>query len=449
MLIDQFDVAEAIFFFDEQIVIKEMLYPEFEAVLDGYVPLSEFSGRAVKAVYGQIASGYRLKSVVFFNVSFDEEGWVDRSWNVPLQQLAETAKLSPDPKFSHIKLACKSHCEVSWQQKSLWDPELSNGEGDLKMLEETIRKNRLGIIFRQSSAGGQDTSNKEIPTLIEAGVVASEAVGQAQIESLNKQHRLEISLLKNKYQQQVADIKRQFASVKAGLEADNRELAERLKKERVNLQESHNQLEQQKSKISGLREYFEDKIRNEKQVDQGQLDVLKQNHLVEMQLQVSEATHQLEQELKEAKEQLDFRNVELMYMNTQEESLNSEIDRLTTENQELLATSGDRLLGTLESKGISFVAFQPGAGHMTISLVDLSRYLSNPVTYTAEFLGITLANYEAWKEHSKNPVCQAIDEFGGVCGKPIPRIEQPNQFFLGENDRCKEHISSSPFSDKS
>src|SRR5690625_1694444 len=42
---------EAVFLFSGDAIDREMLYPEFEAILDGFVPMPENAGGTAKAVY--------------------------------------------------------------------------------------------------------------------------------------------------------------------------------------------------------------------------------------------------------------------------------------------------------------------------------------------------------------------------------------------------------------
>lgn len=444
MLLDTFDTAEAVFFYRENSVAKEMLHSEFEAILDGYVPLTEFANSEMLAAYVEIAWDYSVRAAVFFKVAFDREGWVDPQWNVPLRQLAESGEQGPDLGKGPIKLSCYSQSPISWQQKNLWDPDIAPDSPQMQSLIKTIQDNRLGILFKKNSAQGNQSSS-DIPLLTDGSSSIASALLQEQLQTLGKQQKLELSLEKNRFQQESSELKRQYTERLQAIQDDKSGIQQALDRANEKIADLEEQLESQSSRMAGLREFFEEKLRNEKQVDQDQLDILKQNHLVELQLKVSEATYALEQDLKDVKEQLDYRDVELMYMNTQEEALNSEIDRLLAEKQKLFESSGDQLLGKMAEKGVSFVAFQPGAGHMTVPTNNIADYMSDPVAYAAHEIGISVTVYKAWKEHSKNPVCNAITASGEVCGKRIPRVERPIDFFPGESDRCAESLIRDPF----
>ena len=75
---------EAIVFFADGAIIKEMLYTEFEALLDCVVPMREFVGRNMQAAYVRVDSALAVVATVLFYAPFDERGFPEQSWNVPL-----------------------------------------------------------------------------------------------------------------------------------------------------------------------------------------------------------------------------------------------------------------------------------------------------------------------------------------------------------------------------
>ncbi|HCS29016.1 MAG TPA: chromosome partitioning protein ParA, partial [Spongiibacteraceae bacterium] len=111
---------EAVIFFKGDLVDKEVLYPEFEAVLDGYIGLPGYAGRVVKAVFLQITPRLNIQSAVFFTVPFTDDGQVEASWNIPLQHLADHGLNGPNLGEGVIRLACRSSCPVAWYKDKLW-----------------------------------------------------------------------------------------------------------------------------------------------------------------------------------------------------------------------------------------------------------------------------------------------------------------------------------------
>lgn len=59
-------MVEAVMFFAGQKISKQMLYPEFEAVLDGVVNMPEFIDQQMRAVYVLINPRLLVRSLVFF-----------------------------------------------------------------------------------------------------------------------------------------------------------------------------------------------------------------------------------------------------------------------------------------------------------------------------------------------------------------------------------------------
>ncbi len=129
-------VHHAVVFFDANAVVKEMLQVEFEAVLDQVVGLSEFAGREINACFLRINQRLQIVGAVFFLVDFDARGYVNRSWNVPIEHLIENAGRGPDLGGGRIRLACRSQCSVPWHARQLWDPVL---EGDGSSLQQMVQ----------------------------------------------------------------------------------------------------------------------------------------------------------------------------------------------------------------------------------------------------------------------------------------------------------------------
>ena len=113
------------------------------------------------------------------------------------------------------------------------------------------------------------------------------------------------------------------------------------------------------------------------QVNQTQLNELEQRFALESSAKVDAMTTEL-------KERLDMREVELFYRDEQIKRLSQEMALIREEKQQLIDTSGDRVLKQLVDKGISFVALQPGDEHLNIPLNAMSSYLESPLDYFAE-----------------------------------------------------------------
>jgi len=139
------ELFEAIIFFGKKIIAKEMRYAEFEAVLDGVVGITELANKEVNAAYVKITPALKVHSIVTFQIEFNDRGFADEDWNIPLRHLADNAGPGPDLGGGPIRLACRSQCSVSWYQRELWEP--NQREIDhFQLLREAVTRNKLGII---------------------------------------------------------------------------------------------------------------------------------------------------------------------------------------------------------------------------------------------------------------------------------------------------------------
>lgn len=140
---------------------------EFDALLDGLVEMPEFSRQRLKAVYAQIDGQLNIRGLLFFGVPFTGDGHVAPEWNIPLQQLVQSAGRGPDLGAGPIRLVCKSQCSVPWHQENLWDP----SQKMLQLLMQTVSRNKLGIIREQANAAvAGDGWDDDIPVLAPAAV---------------------------------------------------------------------------------------------------------------------------------------------------------------------------------------------------------------------------------------------------------------------------------------
>lgn len=146
-------ISEAIVFFDAQgQVCRQMRVPEFEAVLDGIVKLSEYQGLTMRCAYLLINSRLLVRSAVLFTLDFDAQGAADSTWNLPLRKLAEKAERGPDLGAGPIRLACRSQCPIEWHQMHLWDCY----DQELQNLRPVLRRNQLGLMADEDLGTGEN-----------------------------------------------------------------------------------------------------------------------------------------------------------------------------------------------------------------------------------------------------------------------------------------------------
>lgn len=429
--------TEAIIFFGDHQVIKEMLYPEFEAILDHVVGIPEFAGQKVAAAYLRIDQYLKPTAAVLFHISFDSGGNADPSWNLPLQHLADKAGKGPDLGAGPIQLACRSQCSVSWHQRELWDPTVDSKPTTFEKISALLKRNRLGLACESPP----EEPKVDIPIL---EVAAADTQGE--LEALRKQlykefkrrqselldeQKLRIETLKSEAREHVEKLHRHYRSevnqLKEQVSTADQQLTDQKNKNR----KYKETLQQQAQGLHDEREAFQKNLAQAKSVESDQIAALEQKFEQELQ-----AT--LDTKVAELKEMLEMRDVELFYREEQMGSLRDEISQLRSEKQALLSDGGDQLLTKLAQSGITFVAYQPGLDHLAVPQMDLFSYLESPAAYVAEKYGVDESLYEQWLTHYQLPVCQhEVDD--SICGEPIDKVERPSDFIPNDSNRCSKH----------
>ena len=148
--------AEAIFFFDNGQVIKEMLHVEFEAVLDGVVGIPECKSELHQAAYVSIGSELRVLTVVLFTIEFDGDGHVLKTWNLPLRYLASQADMGPNLGEGAIKIMSACNCGDPEYVQHMWDCGKSLVEV-LTSIKGAVKRNKLSLYLDAGNAGFADT----------------------------------------------------------------------------------------------------------------------------------------------------------------------------------------------------------------------------------------------------------------------------------------------------
>ncbi len=431
--------AEAIFIFSGKDVVREMHFSEFEAVLEGFVPLVEQAAQTVNAVYLRVGSGCRVTAAVFFLIEFDKGGFADRRWNVPIEQLAETSAEGPDLGAGPIRLACRSQCAIAWHQQQLWDPQMSPHCNHFASIKRSLERNALHLVIpedvptlsvepaNETQTQGQTSSVSE-----EKALEANDSKWRARVAQTIKEARLRVSTLRHQTQQQVDDLQDQLRLQNEQFKRERGLLEQELRRQAVKAEELQLVIDGQEQKLKGLREYFEHKLMNLKNVDAASIDSLRQHLQADFDSELAEVKLRYE-------EKLQMRDVEVMYRDTQLAGLAEEIEKLQSEKQVLLESSGNNLLEQIQRSGISFVSFQPGAGHMTIPVEDVSRFMDDSEEYTADKCRVDVNQFRLWRRHYQDPVCGREIANGTICGKLLTRVDRPADFVEGSSDCCSDH----------
>jgi hypothetical protein len=423
----------AVLIFEDNKVSREMLYSEFEAILDGFAPMPELSSKNVEAVFVQLTGQLLVKSAVFFYISFDEEGFADKRWNIPLQQLAENSSKGPDLGAGAIRLACRSQCCIEWHQQKLWDPEMDAAGIHFGGIKASIKANRMGFIEDEVPPQPEDSVS---PSVSVQNSGHSQALSQLQkrCDEIQRENKLRLSSQSEKHEAHSQSLKNKFQAHIHKARCTLEEMQTQLQVELTKNHELKEIIDGQATKIEGLREYFEHKLAKAQNTGEGELNDLRKGYETDLEVQVSAATAEL-------KEQLKIKEVELMYRETQQENLLEEIKKAQIEKNELLANSGNQLLEKLSENDINFVSYQPGAGHMAISVDEIPEFLADRHQFVADKCGVSKRLYLEWLESYGNPVCHSFVEGAVHCGKPVPRVENPSDWLIGETDRCELHKS--------
>lgn len=207
-------LTEAVIFFSDQGIAREMLYPEFEALLDGLVVAPDHADETVEAVFLQINPRLHVRAAVFFTLDFDMDGYVNRLWNLPLRNIAEKAGRGPDMGGGPIRLACLGFCNNRSYLPNLWKPGQRGGKADLAWVKQAVTRNGLGIL-------GEDEEAKAVLATDNLQVVAEDAwygAAQTSAEDAARDTLLaDMDKLRQAHAGEVAEYLRQIGELQARL----------------------------------------------------------------------------------------------------------------------------------------------------------------------------------------------------------------------------------------
>lgn len=435
-------MVEAVLFFNEQGICKEMLHPEFEALLDGVVDLPEFADQQMRAAYVLVNSRLQIRSAVLFYLDFTEEGGADSGWNIPLRQLAERAGRGPDLGAGPIRLACRSRCPVNWHQMHLWDPGQTAGQSDLALLRDCMRRNNLGLLVEEDvppmvaperlQVAAEDRWYAADAPSAEPSSVRPDQEQRLKAALLIKRQRLKIDSLLREHEEALASARQQAEQQRRDLHDELHRLRARvdtLEQENAGLKA---ELVAGSEQYQQAREELARQVRALERNSQSEAEALRQRLEADMQARIAAA-------VADYQEQVAVRDVELGYRDELDSQLQQEIERLKQEASDREVAAGKRAREELAASGLMFVAYHPGAGHLTVPLTELARYVESPQAYAASKCNVSLEHYRRWLAHYQAPVCQAERLGAGVCAKSVVRVDSPGRFVLVESECCELH----------
>jgi hypothetical protein len=406
-------------------------------MLDGFVPSKEWALRTMQAVYIEINHRLLITSAVFFKVGFDDHGWVDGSWNMPLADIARRGQAGPDLGAGPIRIATFTQCPLELYKHLLWDPEVKGRQNHLGQLKKAVSRNRLGICF---VADAQDDPSKPDNLVAAMG----ERLQNVLHQHLNERDDSGIKNVLAKVIDEQARIPTLVPStedLKERLEQLEQTLSERdeqltkLENQCAQAAQQLTQLTEQNTalnnKAEGLRTYYEHKLIR---IEQQQLSLAVQTQLgATSNTEIAAAVHEATQDFAEL---LQRKEIELLYRGEREEQL---LNQLRDQNEHPAAHEGILdYLQMLVDHGVRFVHYRAGLTPMQIPVGELGDFLVSATAYAAQKLGVTESLYSAWLNHYLMPVCTAITP-GGPCAASIYRVEEPRHFLVGVSDCCAEH----------
>ncbi|VXC28917.1 conserved hypothetical protein [Pseudomonas sp. 8Z] len=441
-------MVDAVMFFSDRGICKQMLYPEFEALLDGVVNMPEFADEQMRVVYVVINPRLLVKAAVFFFLDFDEDGRPDRGWNMPLQHLADRAGRGPDMGAGPIRLACRSQCPVSWHQMHLWDPSLAPGHNDLVLLRDAVKRNQLGLLVEEEAAPAVVAERLQVASEDKwyAPDPAKEVADQM-AQKMDQEHRAKTAQLIQQQRLRIASLTQQHEEELAKLKLAAEEQTTRFRAQLQGMQQTLRQQEELNASLKAQlvaqadsyqhsREELTQQLQAVQRHGRTESDILRAQFEAELQAKVAAA-------VAEYKEQVAVRDVELAYCSELEAQQQAEIERLQRERDSFASQGGDQVLERLARLGVVFVVYHPGAGHLTIALQDVARYQDNPMAYAAAKCFVSEDQYRRWLDHYQQPTCNAQLASGERCAIPIDRVDTPSRFVLGESNCCARHKTNS------
>lgn len=137
--------------------------------------------------------------------------------------------------------------------------------------------------------------------------------------------------------------------------------------------------------------------------------------------------------------QIDSLRAEINYRDDTIGGLSRELAEVKVGQAQREEGAADEFLHRLEGLGMNFVVFHPGAGHVSVPVPELARYVSNPIAFVADKCHVSEDQYRNWLAHYENPRCSASIGDNKCCDARLIRTDSPTKFVAGQSDRCARH----------
>lgn len=475
--------SELVFFWEAETIDKSMMFSDFEATLDGYVGLQAYANEEKRAAYVQLDDRLKVNAVVLFTIGFDEAGFAERSWNLPLRHMAEIAGRGPDLGGGPVRLVCRSQCSISWHAPKLWDPQMGSAQNTFAQIQQEAERAAARFSLRPArSAPGKVASpaatysssppaDNDIPVLTDADVpvlVAAAPPPPPEWESERErlmarlgEQQLRISTLETDKNETIARLGLLHQQQVDILEAQNAKLLSQHQAMRRQHDGQREQLESLRQQMAGMAR-LEEGLAEERRLHEQQLSALMKERAGEEAQKFRELMAQREREFVSREQQLqtefqlvldkrlneeatshrlqlDSLRAEINYRDTTLANLSKELAEIKAGVAQREEMAADSFLHRLEALGMNFVVFHPGAGHLSVPVAELEKYVESPLAYAAAKCLVSEDQYRVWLSHYENPRCNAPLGENKCCDARLIRTDSPTRFVAGQSDRCARH----------
>ncbi|PKM23149.1 MAG: hypothetical protein CVV10_00675 [Gammaproteobacteria bacterium HGW-Gammaproteobacteria-14] len=445
--------SEAVLFFDNRGVVKSMLFSDFEAILDGMVGVPEFAGEQIKGAYCLVNGRLQALGVVLFLIDFDDDGMADHTWNVPVRHLAEHGGPGPDMGAGPIRLSCRSQCPVAWHQEKLWDPTMKPGSNHFVFIRDTLRErgSKMGLYIDDNPVAAPQAaqafppatvvpaSAPPVPPMVQPDPVpvmqpersAQPAEVKDDKERIRlartlKELRLRVQTMENKHSEEVDQLRYAHQTKEEILSTQLEKVLMQFKTLKSQNSALREQTDSLKAQVVSLNHSLEEQISSSHEHG-SEIELLTEQYKVALE-------QRLDEERARLSEELHAREMETLNRDEQISALKAELAEARHDQIRMANSGAEKLLEKLQSLGLNFIAFHPGAGHISINANEISDYMQNPLAFAARKCLVTEEHYRAWLRHYENPICQ-VEISGQPCGKRVIRVDVPTQFRPGQSDR--------------
>ena len=173
---------EAVLFLASSQVCAQYKIDEFDSLLDGIFRAPEYAGQTLEAVFIQLDAKLALRRLVFFNLTFDDVGSVQASWNLPLRQLAEKGIAGPSINGHSLQIFHPKNNTVASYEPFLWMPSAATFKALIGTLLSAISNNSLGFKVLQTASANEGIASNE-----DEGLFADSSVSPVTVEPMSTQ----------------------------------------------------------------------------------------------------------------------------------------------------------------------------------------------------------------------------------------------------------------------